>query len=512
MSEQQPELYPGWQTVRKIGTGSVGEVYEIQRYLFGSTETAALKVISIPQNESDLDELYRRGFDQADIAAHCKERLAQIIREYSLMAELKGNTNIVSYDDVHPVAHDDGIGWTVLIRMELLPQLTRDLDRICSVGQVVKLGIDLCKALTACRGKGIIHRDITPQNIFLSPTGDYKLGDLGIGKNAGGTKSCDLSYTAPEVCNDQPYSVAADVYSLGMVMYWLLNENKLPFLSPASGNGEAGNASPRRIAGTPLPAPKHSTAALTPILLKACAYTPQDRYRTPQEFMEALMSVASGDRSSPLPGKVSSRSASGGTTPHSSDTKPKSLLSTLTQLLLAAAILVGGVVFLTLPRDTSSTSTPTPQSPTPEMKIPADSLQYDGHSYYLYDDENITSWEEAYVYCRSMGGYLAVIGSAQENNALYSYIKALGYGQVFFGYSDHVEEGTWEWEPAEASDYTNWHVGQPNDKYASDYAQFLELYTDGTIDFQGGWSDAEWGGINGHAFLCEWPASLLTED
>ena len=55
--------WPGWETVRLIGRGSFGAVYEIQRDVFGSVEKAALKVISIPQNDSDLEEMFCEGYD-----------------------------------------------------------------------------------------------------------------------------------------------------------------------------------------------------------------------------------------------------------------------------------------------------------------------------------------------------------------------------------------------------------------------------------------------------------------
>ena len=55
MSEAQlPELYPGWKTVRKIGEGGFGTVYEIERNLFGKIEKAALKFIAIPQKDSEI--------------------------------------------------------------------------------------------------------------------------------------------------------------------------------------------------------------------------------------------------------------------------------------------------------------------------------------------------------------------------------------------------------------------------------------------------------------------------
>ena len=67
--------YPGWETVRLIGRGSFGAVYEIRRDVLGLTEKAALKHISIPQNQSDVEELYSSGYDETSITAHYESYL-----------------------------------------------------------------------------------------------------------------------------------------------------------------------------------------------------------------------------------------------------------------------------------------------------------------------------------------------------------------------------------------------------------------------------------------------------
>lgn len=289
-------LYPGWETVREIGSGSFGTVYEIARTLpNGKTEKAALKVISIPQNEGDVEELYSSGYDDASITAHFKSYLADIVNEYSLMAEIKGHTNVVYCDDIRYIQHDDGFGWDIFIKMELLTPLMKAKASGAVEDTVKKLGADICSALVLCREKNIIHRDIKPQNIFVSEHEDYKLGDFGIAKTVekttGGTKIGTYGYMAPEVYNNQPYGAAADIYSLGLVMYWLLNEHRLPFLPmppkvPTSTENE--QARLRRFRGEPIPAPKNGSEALKRIVLKACAYDPSDRYHTADEMLEDL--------------------------------------------------------------------------------------------------------------------------------------------------------------------------------------------------------------------------------
>ena len=70
MTEDLGEIsWPGWETVRLIGRGSFGAVYEIEKNILGYLEKAALKVISIPQNTADLEDMYEIG------RASCRERV-----------------------------------------------------------------------------------------------------------------------------------------------------------------------------------------------------------------------------------------------------------------------------------------------------------------------------------------------------------------------------------------------------------------------------------------------------
>ena len=298
MGEKEKILWPGWETVRLIGRGSFGAVYEIERDAFGHKEKAALKMISIPQNDSDIEELYDSGYDEASVTATFKSHLESIVNEYSLMREMNGAANVVNCDDYRVVQHDDNIGWDIYIKMELLTPITKALDKNLSDEQVIRIGKDLCRALILCKKYNIVHRDIKPQNIFVSKNGDYKLGDFGIAKTmertSGGTKVGTYKYMAPEVYNNQPYNQTADIYSLGLVLHWMLNERRSPFMplppEPASATMEE-QARLRRFQGEPLPAPAHGSEELKQIVLKACAYDPKDRYQSAEEMLTALESM-----------------------------------------------------------------------------------------------------------------------------------------------------------------------------------------------------------------------------
>ena len=303
MEDQKRILWPGWKTTRLIGRGSFGAVYEIERKLFedDEPEKAALKVISIPQNDSDIEELYSDGYDEESVTTTFHTHLKSIVAEYSLMRKMNGSSNIVNCDDVRYVQHDDGIGWDIYIKMELLTPLSKALPAAVSEEQVIKIAKDMCSALELCSKHNIVHRDIKPQNIFVSENGDYKLGDFGIAKTVektmGGTKTGTYKYMAPEVYNNQPYGTVADIYSLGLVLYWMLNEKRMPFLPLPPAKMTAGmddQARNRRLSGEPLPQPAHGSDALKAIVMKACAFEPKDRYQTAQEMRDDLVRLSSG--------------------------------------------------------------------------------------------------------------------------------------------------------------------------------------------------------------------------
>ena len=293
---QIQELWPGWEIVRVLGQGSFGAVYEIQRNLYGRVESAALKVISVPQSLQEITELRNEGYDDGSITAHYQNYLQEIIREYTVMLDLKGHTNVVYCDDIRYMPREGGIGWDVFIKMELLTPLTGYLSSNYDEQQVIRMGIDLCNALVLCKNENILHRDIKPQNIFVSRTGDYKLGDFGVAKIAektvSGTKIGTYKYMAPEVYLNQPYGFSSDLYAVGLVLYWAMNERRTPFLPlpPAIPKpSEEEEARQRRFNGESIPVPSHGSKALRDIVLKACAYNPRDRFPDPAQMRDALM-------------------------------------------------------------------------------------------------------------------------------------------------------------------------------------------------------------------------------
>lgn len=138
--------------------------------------------------------------------------------------------------EVHASGEDSGLGW---ISMELVDgvSLTEILDQehILDTDFLLSVLYQTADALSAVHGAGIVHRDIKPGNIMVTPTGEVKLTDFGISKAPGqanltqaGMVMGTAQYLPPEQAMGQPATPAGDLYALGVIAYEAL-AGKRPF-------------------------------------------------------------------------------------------------------------------------------------------------------------------------------------------------------------------------------------------------------------------------------------------
>lgn len=297
------KIWPDWQIEKQLGRGSYGTVYQAVRRDNNMESRAAIKIISIPSDISEVDSLRSEGLDLDVTRTYFKNIVDDFVSEIQLMETLKGIQNIVSVEDYKVIEKTDTIGWDIYIRMELLtPFNTYICDKTLTENEVIKLGCDICTALEICGQRNIIHRDIKPENIFINDFGYFKLGDFGIARKlenmtGGLSQKGTFNYMAPEVANSSKYDARVDTYSLGIVLYRLLNNNKLPFLDTEKqllNPNERKNAVERRIHGEALPAPCGASPAMANLILRACAYDPNVRFGSATEMKQALTDVANG--------------------------------------------------------------------------------------------------------------------------------------------------------------------------------------------------------------------------
>jgi tRNA A-37 threonylcarbamoyl transferase component Bud32 len=200
-----------YRLVRRIGAGGMGEVWEADDVVLG--RRVALKVLV--QELADDERATRR-----------------FVREARATARLTHPSVARVYD----FGRDGGVPYLV---MELLEGDTL-ADRLAGgplpPGEAARICAAVADALDAAHGRGIVHRDVKPGNVLLTPAGEVKVMDFGIAAAADGTHSTTGSgvygtaaYISPERAAGQQARPASDVYSLGAVLYELLT-GRPPFL------------------------------------------------------------------------------------------------------------------------------------------------------------------------------------------------------------------------------------------------------------------------------------------
>lgn len=300
LQKQINQIWGNWNIKKFLGEGTFGQVYQIEKEEFNYTYKAALKTISIPRSQDEVAAVLNEFGDERSVTEYYQEIVSDIVKEIVLMSKLKGNTNIVSYEDHAVIPNENQVGWNIYIRMELLtPLFQYTKEHPLSVRDVIQLGIDMCKAIEVCQKYNIIHRDIKPENIFVSEMGNYKLGDFGISRQMEKTalefsKKGTYSYMAPEVYKGKKYNSNVDIYSLGIVLYRFLNNNRLPFLPQYPQRisyNDRNKALIMRISGEKMSKPCNAEGRLAEIVLKACAYDPKERYESAVDMRKALEAI-----------------------------------------------------------------------------------------------------------------------------------------------------------------------------------------------------------------------------
>ncbi|MGI8586975.1 MAG: protein kinase domain-containing protein [Chloroflexia bacterium] len=202
--------------------------------------------------------------------------------------------NIVS---VYDVGTDGDLPYIV---MELVPGITlRDLlarDGRLPVDQAVEVAAGILSALEYAHRNGLIHRDIKPGNVLITPSGAVKVVDFGIAKSASdlsltgaGMALGTAAYFSPEQARGEAARVQSDIYSLGVTLYEMLT-GRPPFES----DSDVGTAY-KQINEAPIPPRRLNPtipAQLEAIVLRALAKNPAARFGSAGEMEQALRNYA----------------------------------------------------------------------------------------------------------------------------------------------------------------------------------------------------------------------------
>ncbi len=285
-AEQQIGPY---NVVRKIGRGGMGEVYEAEDTRL--RRRVAIKLLAFepaPGNQA-RDRLLREA------------RAASALNHPNIATIY----SIESFDDFDYIVMEYVDGWTLASRIE---------GRELSLIHVLEAGIQIAAALEAAHSIGVIHRDVKPSNVLMTPHGQIKLVDFGLAKRvkgpdgetarhtasarltADGTILGTVAYMSPEQTRGEPLDPRTDLFSLGTVLYEAAT-GRLPFQGPSAlyVMHEIAVADP-----TP---PDDLNPDISPefsaVLLRALAKNKKERFRSAAEMAEHLKTLKEGAGAAP---------------------------------------------------------------------------------------------------------------------------------------------------------------------------------------------------------------------
>ncbi len=257
-------------------------------------ERFILKRLAYPADNTKIQALLLSGAypDEAAVHSYYGALVADVCRELDSAKALSESGRFLGPVGYQSEAQPGGIGYYLYVLYpRLVPLSGFVVSSEMSNLRAVNLGIDLCDSLEVCRDNGFLLENLKPDNIFLTPTGRFIPGDLGLApledlEYASVPENYLGAYSAPEL-----FELAAspnrtiDLYSLGMVLYHVYNGAHAPFRDE---NTDEAMAEKLRLTGKPLPTPLYADYEMAALILKACAFKPEERFQTPDVLKQAL--------------------------------------------------------------------------------------------------------------------------------------------------------------------------------------------------------------------------------
>ena len=468
-------LWGGWQLGARIYRSSNCVVYLLHQDRLDTPAESVVKVVTLLGSGPELAEQRSRALEEV----HAMEQLRSC-----------GNTVTLLDAALYPLEDGGALcGYDLLLRMERLTCLS-DLLRegeVLPPEEVRCLAEDLGRALADAHRIGIIHRDIKPANIYRTAQGTYQLGDFSVARQTRRqlleTMTGTMAYMAPEVARGDTYDGRADLYSLGVVLYQLLNGNHLPMTGDASTLAQRESAVRRRWDGCRLPPPPAGDHRLIQIVLRCCQSRPAKRYPSAEAFLDALR------------GPTVRRFW-----------KPAAIAGWCCAAAAAALLL--------LPPQSDMPSDVPPEEPTlsePETPVTSvepnteDTLEQAAvtHRYTVVQAQ--MTWDEARLYCESRGGHLATIVDQAQFDTVVALLEDHGISQAWIGASDLNSSNGFQWVTGDDFEFAVWGLGEPN--HTNNTEHYLMMYWK---EEQGWvWNDSHERGmwlfpVDTCGFVCQW--------
>jgi serine/threonine-protein kinase len=221
---------------------------------------------------------------------------ARVWREFEAIARVSGHTNTVAFYD----SGEDTYGRPYLVTEhagggDVSGRIAEAQRRPIALEEVLSIAAEVASARNHVHSCGIVHRDVKPENLWITAGGDLKLGDFGLSlaggecqPGAGESVEGTAAYIAPEQALGAPADERSDLYSLGAMLHELLCAQP-PFV--ADDHGAAVMAHLHSLPGAPSVQRADVPPALDALVLSLLEKAPEDRPQAASEVIDALAAI-----------------------------------------------------------------------------------------------------------------------------------------------------------------------------------------------------------------------------
>ena len=292
-----------WRFGDFIRTENSEYVYELILNSAHEERKSSIKAVSIPESEEEIKILQVEGLDHEGILAYLESVVDKYREEFSMIRKLEFCENIVKFFSQDVIKAGDG--WDILTKQELVTPIKALYNvRIGfpDVKTVLQIGLSISTALESCESIGISHNNVNLDSIYRDSQGVFKLGNFALAKYVSRMSKSFVSdrstmFIAPETELMSKAGIQADIFSLGMVMYSLLNDGRLPYEpsisdSPSLLQSAIDSAYRARLSSKDYyPAPTKCSPQVSGIIITACHPVVSKRYRNASEMKKAIEAV-----------------------------------------------------------------------------------------------------------------------------------------------------------------------------------------------------------------------------
>lgn len=263
-----PDSLKSWKIISRLPDDNGNEIYKVSKKDFdGTVISGLLRYVVIKNDEYNI------------------ENTDFINDEASFLKTISQSGDCFNYLDIYVNNNPAKKKIEFFIITEDLKSLSevmksKDFDE----NKVLDFGIQMSAILERLESKNIFHGNINPDDIFVTFDGKYKLG----GFSDFESKIDDMSFIAPEIYKKENADFTTDIYSLGLIMYSMSNNGKIPFENDEVSKDDAVKM---RFDGKAVTAPKNGSEKLKSVIVIACQPNNDNRWKNAGNIKNALTSI-----------------------------------------------------------------------------------------------------------------------------------------------------------------------------------------------------------------------------